>query len=130
MPFGGVIEHTNFIPPEEYGGRHVVYLSNYVLPDDPRWTNARRGALGALSPGARPDQPALRPDWILKKPIERGEYAQPIIRPNYSRLLPPIETPVPGLYSACMAQIYPEDRGQNYAVRIGRQAAEIIAARS
>jgi hypothetical protein len=25
-----------------------------------------------------------------------------------------------------MAQIYPEDRGQNYAVRIGREAAEAI----
>ncbi len=39
-----------------------------------------------------------------------------------------MKTPVPGLYSACMAQIYPEDRGQNYAIRIGRQAAELVAA--
>ena len=46
--------------------------------------------------------------------------------PNYSKLLPPLQTPVPGLYSACMAQIYPEDRGQNYAIRIGREAADAI----
>jgi protoporphyrinogen oxidase len=37
MPFGGLIEQTNFLPPSLYGGRHVLYVSNYVLPDDPRW---------------------------------------------------------------------------------------------
>ena len=38
MPFGGLIEQTNFLPASLYGGRHVVYISNYVLPDDPKWT--------------------------------------------------------------------------------------------
>ena len=28
-PFGGIIEHTNLIGPEKYGGRHIVYLSKY-----------------------------------------------------------------------------------------------------
>ncbi len=130
MPFGGVIEHTNYIPKEKYGGRHVLYLSNYVLPDDPRWTMRDESLWGIYLPALVRINPRFEPAWILKKSIERGEYAQPIIPANYSRILPPIETPVPGLYSACMAQIYPEDRGQNYAVRIGRQAAEIIAARS
>lgn len=81
---------------------------------------------GLYLPSLARINPRFEPDWILKKTIERAEYAQPIIPANYSRVLPPIETPVPGLYSACMAQIYPEDRGQNYAVRIGREAAELL----
>ena len=129
MPFGGIIEHTNFIPKEQYGGRHVLYLSNYVLPDDPKWTMRDESLWGAYLPALARINPRFEPAWILKKSIERGEYAQPIIPPDYSRILPPITTPVPGLYSACMAQIYPEDRGQNFAVKIGRQAAEIIAGR-
>jgi protoporphyrinogen oxidase len=129
MPFGGVIEQTNFIPKEQYGGRHVLYLSNYVLPDDPRWTMRDESLWGLYLPGLVRINPRFEPNWILKKTIERAEYAQPIIPAGYSRVLPPIETPVPGLYSACMAQIYPEDRGQNYAVKIGRQAADLVSAR-
>jgi hypothetical protein len=37
-----------------------------------------------------------------------------------------VETPIENLYLAGMSQIYPEDRGQNYAVRMGRDAAKII----
>jgi len=129
IPFGGVIEHTNYIPKETYGGRHIVYLSDYVLPDDPKWRMRDEQLWGLYLPALVRINPRFETDWILKRTIERGEYAQPIIPVNYSRLVPPIETPVPGLYSACMAQIYPEDRGQNYAVRMGRQAADLIAAR-
>ncbi len=60
MPFGGVIEHTNFLPKEDYGGRHVVYISNYVLPDDPKWRK-RDGELWAeYLPALKSDQPGLR----------------------------------------------------------------------
>jgi len=129
MPFGGVIEHTNYIPKENYGGRHVLYISDYVLPDDPKWTMRDEQLWGLYLPALVRINPRFEADWILKKTIERAEYAQPIIPAGYSRLLPPLETPVPGLYSACMAQIYPEDRGQNYAVRIGREAAEHLTRR-
>jgi len=29
-PFGALIEHTNFIPPERYGGEHLLYVPKYV----------------------------------------------------------------------------------------------------
>lgn len=128
MPFGGVIEHTNFIPKEEYGGRHVVYISNYVLPDDPKWRKRDEDLWAEYLPALRTINPAFDASWILAKQIGRAEYAQPIIVPHYSKLLPPLRTPVEGLWSACMAQTYPEDRGQNYAIRIGRDAADAILA--
>jgi protoporphyrinogen oxidase len=126
MPFGGVIEHTNFLPPGDYGGRHIVYLSNYVLPDDPKWRKRDEELWAEYLPALRVVNPAFEESWILARQIGRAEYAQPIIVPNYSALLPPLETPVPGLWSACMAQTYPEDRGQNYAIRIGREAADAM----
>jgi hypothetical protein len=55
----------------------------------------------------------------------RAEYAQLLIERNYSKLICPAETPVKGLYIATMAQIYPEDRGVNYAISQGRQTAGI-----
>jgi protoporphyrinogen oxidase len=29
-PFGALIEHTNFVPPERYGGEHLLYAVSYV----------------------------------------------------------------------------------------------------
>ncbi len=126
MPFGGVIEHTNYIPKERYGGHHVVYVSDYVLPDDPKWKMRDEELWALYTPGLERFSPEFRKATVLSKRIFRAEYAQPIVTPHYSRVLPGIRTPLEGLYSAAMAQIYPEDRGQNYAVKMGRAAAETI----
>jgi protoporphyrinogen oxidase len=128
-PFGGVIEHTNYVPAERYGGRHVAYLSKYVLPDHPLWRarddevwETYRPWLGRVLPGF--DESA-----ILARHTFRAAYAQPIVPRFYSRLVPPFDTSLPRVHHACMAQIYPEDRGQNYAVRSGRAAAEKLLLR-
>ena len=41
--------------------------------------------------------------------------------------IPDHRTPIPGLYLANMAQIYPQDRGQNYSILLGEKIAEIVA---
>jgi len=71
--------------------------------------------------------PALSPDWILDAHVWRARYSQPIVVRRYGALIPPVETPLPGLYLSSMAQVYPEDRGTNYAIREGRAAAGKIA---
>ena len=128
MPFGGFIEHTNYVPVSRYGGNHVVYLSDYVLPDDPKWTMPDRDLWEIYLPAATRLAPELARARILERHLFRAEYAQPIVGTHYSRVLPPVRTGVPGLYSAAMAQVYPEDRGQNYAVKIAREAAAQLLA--
>jgi hypothetical protein len=54
----------------------------------------------------------------------RAKYAPPVPELNHSKNIPSIETPVPNLYFASMSQVYPWDRGTNFAVEIGRLAAE------
>jgi hypothetical protein len=46
---------------------------------------------------------------------------------NHSKNIPDIRTPIKGLYFASMSQVYPWDRGTNYAVEIGRRTARLIA---
>jgi protoporphyrinogen oxidase len=123
MPFGGVIEQTNFLPADTYGGRRVVYLSDYVLPEDPKWRMKDEELWALYLPALSRVSPRFDPSWILAKRINRGEYAQPVVGAHYSRLVPSFRCETPGLYVASMAQIYPEDRGQNYAVKLARTAA-------
>jgi hypothetical protein len=40
--------------------------------------------------------------------------------------MPGHRTPVKGAYLANTTQIYPEDRGTNYSVRMGRQVAKLV----
>ncbi|HAA26334.1 MAG TPA: amine oxidase, partial [Ruminiclostridium sp.] len=71
--------------------------------------------------------PDFSEDWIINIHVNRTLDAQPVVRTGYSKLIPEFETPMKGLYLASMAQIYPEDRGQNYAIRAGLKAAEGIS---
>lgn len=126
MPFGGLIEHTNYIPPERYAGRHILYVSNYLYPDHPLFSAPRKEVLEAYLPSLARVNPSFDRSWILDLHHFRADYAQPVVTVGYRELIPSLRTPVPGLYLCSMAQIYPEDRGQNYAVLYGERAARAM----
>jgi hypothetical protein len=65
----------------------------------------------------------VRKSWLF-----RARFAQPVPLVNHSRAVPDLRTPMPGLYFASMSQVYPWDRGTNFAVEIGRRVARLIVA--
>jgi len=126
-PFVLFIEHTNLIKDPAYKDKHIIYLSRYLDESDPFWQTPDDEIkriffdyLGGLFTGFRRED-------VIDCYINRAVYAQPVIGLNYSKHILPFETPVNGLYLASMAQIYPEDRGQNYAVNMGKKIARILA---
>jgi len=129
FPFVGVIEHTNFEPPSEYGGRHIVYLSRYLHHEDPLYGMDAEALLHYAAPHIRRMFPEFSEQWIVERHLWKARYAQPVAELGYSRLIPAEETPVRNPRICTMAQNYPEDRGTNYAVREDEAvAARIIAA--
>lgn len=130
MPFTAVVEHTNFMPPERYGGKHIVYLSRYMRPDDPMFSMSKEELLAAYAPHLVKINPAFDRSWIRDSWLFRDSQAQPIITVGYRSLQPAFTTPIPNLYLVNTTQIYPEDRGTNYAVRLGRQVAALILGKS
>ncbi|HLA43427.1 MAG TPA: hypothetical protein VJZ27_08340, partial [Aggregatilineales bacterium] len=70
--------------------------------------------------------PNFSSEWILKRWVFRAPYAQPLPTVNHSRNIPDLKTPVDGLYWASMSQVYPWDRGTNFAVEIGQQVAKRV----
>ncbi|GAB7128486.1 NAD(P)/FAD-dependent oxidoreductase [Silvimonas sp. JCM 19000] len=127
FPFVAVIEHTNFERPSEYGGRHIVYLSRYLPHTDAMYGMSADEMLAFATPWLKKMFPAFDPAWVLKHHVWRARYSQPVVEQHYSNLIPASEGPAPGLTIASMAQIYPEDRGTNYAVREGRKAGRAVA---
>jgi protoporphyrinogen oxidase len=128
FPFLALVEHTNLVSAEHYGGDHVIYCGDYLDPDDPLLALDRDAVLARYLPALARVNPEFDPRWIRGTWLWRTPYAQPIPLVGHSRNVPTIRTPVPGLYVASMSQVYPWDRGTNYAVEIGRRAARTIVA--
>jgi len=128
IPFTGVIEHTNFQRPETYGGAHLAYLSRYLDPADPYYAMDADALLEAYLPYLGRMFRGFDRAWVQRAWAWRERYTQPVITRGYSRLKPPYRTPVEGLWLGCMAQVYPEDRGMNYAVASGQRVAEEMLA--
>jgi len=129
FPFVGVIEHTNFEPPESYGGRHIVFLSKYLPESDPLYRMDDGDVLDFALPHLQRMFPDFRREWVTGHHVWRALFSQQIAEPDYSKLIPPEQTPIGNVLIASMAQIYPEDRGTNYAIREGRRVARDLAAR-
>jgi protoporphyrinogen oxidase len=124
IPFGGLIEHTNFVPPSVYGGARLVYVSHYLEPDDPAYRLEAEALYRRYRRGLVRVQPAFDDSWVEEVHPFRDRWAQPIVTIDTPLRLLPLEAPLPGLFVATMSQVYPEDRGTNYAVRLGVRAAE------
>lgn len=119
IPFGGLIEHTNLLGCERYGGDHILYISNYVFEDSIYCKMDADEMLDKYIPYLKSINPSFEKSWVKNKFLFKDRYAQPVIKTGYSKIKPGFETPVKGLYISNMCCIYPEDRGMNYAVRDG-----------
>jgi protoporphyrinogen oxidase len=125
MPFLALVEHTNFVGPEQYDGNHILYISNY-LSQDHEYFRLTDDELWALyEPALKKINPRFSPDWVKERWVFRAPFAQPIITCNYGHDKPDHRTPVEGLYLETMTQIYPEDRGQNYSIKMGEEVARM-----
>ncbi len=125
FPFLALVEHTNYISREHYGGDHIVYCGDYVPPNHEYFRMDEADLAARFLPALATINPNFQADWVRKWWVWRAPYAQPVPATFHSRNIPDIKTPYPGLYWASMSQVYPWDRGTNYAVEIGRRAAKL-----
>lgn len=126
FPFLALVEHTNFLSPDYFGGDHIVYCGDYLDPEHEYFQLSQEQLLERFLPALPRFNPDFSPEWVRQSWVFRTRYAQPIPEVNHSRNIPAIRTPLQGLYFASMSQVYPWDRGTNFAVEIGRKAAGMM----
>jgi len=126
FPFVGVIEHTNFDTPANYAGSHMVYLSKYLSTSDAVWEYSDEKYFKFAFDALARMFPELDEDSVIDYKVWRAEYAQPVTEVNYSEYIPSAKTPYSNAFISTMAQIYPEDRGTNYAIREGLAIANML----
>ena len=123
FPFLAVVEHTNYVSPENFGGEHIVYIGDYIEPEHEYFQLTKEELFERFAPSLKKFNPDFDQSWVNQVWMHRTAYGQPVPLINHSQNIPAIATPLEGLYFASMSQVYPWDRGTNFAVEIGRRAA-------
>jgi protoporphyrinogen oxidase len=126
FPFLALVEHTNYLSPRFFAGDHIVYCGDYLVPDHEYFSLSKEELLDRFLPSLPRFNPEFDPKWVRDSWLFRTPYAQPVPTLNHSANIPDIKAPIGGLWLASMSQVYPWDRGTNFAVEIGRRAARAI----
>jgi protoporphyrinogen oxidase len=126
FPFLALVEHTNYVPAEHFGGDHLVYCGDYLPVGHEYFSLSDADLLDRFIPGIQRINPHFNKGWVKQVWVHKTNYAQPVPLVNHSQNIPEIRTPIPGLFFASMSQVYPWDRGTNFAVEIGRRAAGLM----
>jgi protoporphyrinogen oxidase len=125
-PMLALVEHTNFVSPGHFGGDRIVYAGDYLEVGHEYFSLSDEQLLEIYLPALAKINPEFKRDWVKKVWVFKTNYAQPVPLVNHSKNIPAIQTPIEGLYFASMSQVYPWDRGTNFAVEIGRRAARMM----
>ena len=126
FPFLALVEHTNYVDPKHYGGDHIIYCGDYLNPDHEYFKLSKEELLEKFLPAIKRFNENFDRSWVKDVWLWKTNYAQPVPPVNHSQNIPPLRTPLKGLYFASMSQVYPWDRGTNFAVEIGREVAKMV----
>ncbi len=123
FPFVAVVEQTNFVDKNKYGGAIPLYLSRYVGTDSELYNMSEEKLWPLFFDAMKKINPNFNENWVESKTLFKAPYAQPVVPINYSDIQPKYKTSVPGLWWVSMSHIYPWDRGTSHSLRIGRELA-------
>ena len=126
LPFTGIIESTNVIPPQELENKTIVYLPKYLAWDDPLLRSSDREIVHLFLNKLRVIFPGMKEEDILHTAVFREPYTQPVQEPH--RLADPVDvcTPLPRIYLANTSMILNSTLNNDAAVSVARKAVEII----
>lgn len=124
FPFLALVEHTNWMDKAHYDNDVIVYCGDYVPADHPYFTLPEQDVIDRFISVLPRFNADFKPSWVKRAWMFRAPYAQPVPEVNHSAKIPPVQTPMRGLYWASMSQVYPWDRGTNYAVELARDTAK------
>jgi protoporphyrinogen oxidase len=123
MPFVCVVEQTNFVDENTYGGLHPVYVSRYVNSEDNFYKLPDEEIKKDFIKNLKKINKEFSEDWITECKIFRSPCAQHVAFSGYKKIRPSFKTDTENIWWVSMSHTYPWDRGTNHSFRLGRDLA-------
>ena len=121
----GVIEYSNLNPG---AGPTIVYAPFYMPKTHPKYARPNQAFIDETLGYLPKLNPAFKPDWVIATHCHRYDFAQTICPPGFCAQLPPMKTPIDGLFMADTSYYYPEDRSISESVAVARKLATAVRA--
>jgi protoporphyrinogen oxidase len=122
FPFGGIIEHTNFIAEREYNGSHIAYLSRYFAGEEAIASMTEEEIKGMMIKQLPKIYPGFDNSRIKNSFVFRTNTAATVCDLNFSEKVPGCKTEIDNLYIANMSHVYPDERSTNNSIKIAAEA--------
>ncbi|MDD3679399.1 MAG: FAD-dependent oxidoreductase [Candidatus Shapirobacteria bacterium] len=116
-PFVAIINQAGLVKPCHHKNNYLTYIGGYYRQDDPVLAMSANDILAKFNPFIK----KINPNFKIKNyqtRLNKYLWAQPIVTPGYQESLPPFKTKKKNTYLVNMEQIYPWDRGVNYAIEL------------
>jgi protoporphyrinogen oxidase len=126
LPFTGVIEATNVIPPHNVGGKHLVYLPKYVTADDPLWARDDEWICDQFEQELLRMFDHLSAGDILHRRVFREKHVQPLQQVNTLDRSIGFETPVKNVFLVNTSMIYNSTLNNNAVVELAHRMAQFV----
>ncbi len=126
QPFLVLLSLSALVGTEQLQGKHVYYVGAYVPHDHKYYTMSDEDIKTLWVDGIKRIFPTFDAATITSTTIFRMRNAQHIVEPGYAKKIVPYQSELENLYLANYTQIFPDDRGTNYAVEEGIKVAELI----
>jgi len=124
FPFGGIIEHTNFIDTKKYNGSHIAYLSRYfALNEDiaEKTNDEIKECMLAFLPKIYPN---FKTKQLKNVYVFKTKTAATVCDLNFSKKIPPCKTPIQNMFIANMSHVYPDERSVNNSIKVAAEACK------
>lgn len=126
FPFVAVVEQTNFVKEEHYNNQKILYVGGYYAQDHRYFKMSKEAILEEWLPYLQKINKKFKKSLVTDVKLSTNAFAQPIVPTNYSKDILAHQTPVKNVYLTNMQQIYPWDRGLNYAIEEGQKIVDEI----
>ncbi len=122
--FGAIIEHTHFMPFEDYGER-LIYLAGYTYPESELMRMSEKDVIRIYIKDL--GKFGIRRDDVRWVKLFRAKYSGPVYETGYLKKMTPYRTGVEGFYVAGMTSEpnYPE-RSMNGSIKAGKEVAKVV----
>lgn len=125
-PFLVFLSLTQLVGTQNFNGKHIYYIGAYPPHDHRYFSDSEETITHEWFEGLKSIFPQFDRAQVSEAHVFRFKNAQHIVDLNYSERIPQFQTPLEGIFLANFTQVYPDDRGTNYAVRDGNKVAELV----
>lgn len=125
-PFLAFIQHTNLINKSEYGNQNLYYLGTYIPEDNLLFSKTENEITEIFFSYLKKICPEFEKKSVGFKTVFKQKNAQHIVDCSYPEKIPEYEIKGTDIYLLNFSQIFPEDRGINFAIKEAKKFANLI----